>query len=107
MIFVGIDVASDKHDFMLMNDNEVFYTKHSITIPNTEDGYKNLHNSITKFCGANNNNQVRIGLESTGFYHLNLVFYLLQKEYKITILNPILTICLKNQGKFIRQRTIP
>ena len=79
MIFVGIDVASDKHDFMLMNDNEVFYTKHSITIPNTEDGYKNLHNSITKFCGANNN-QVRIGLESTGFYHLNLVFYLLKKE---------------------------
>ena len=74
MIFVGIDVASDKHDFMLMNDNGVFYTKHSITIPNTEDGYKNLHNSITKFCGANNN-QVRIGLESTGFYHLNLVFY--------------------------------
>lgn len=91
MIFVGIDVASDKHDFMLMNDNGVFYTKHSITIPNTEDGYKKLHNSITEFCGANNDNQVRIGLESTGFYHLNLVFYLLQKEYKITILNPILT----------------
>lgn len=91
MIYVGIDVASDKHDFMLMTDEGVFYTKHSVTIPNTTEGYKKLHNSITEFCGANNDYQVRIGLESTGFYHLNLVFYLLQKDYKVTILNPILT----------------
>lgn len=41
MIYVGIDVASDKHDFMLMTDEGVFYTKHSITIPNTNEGYKN------------------------------------------------------------------
>lgn len=82
MIYVGIDVASDKHDFMIMNDNQVFYTKHSITILNTEDGYKKLHNSITEFCGTNNDYQVRIGLESTGFYHLNLVFYLLQKNIR-------------------------
>lgn len=91
MIYVGIDVASDKHDFMLMTDEGVFYTKHSITIPNTNEGYKKLHNSITEFCGAKNDYQVRIGLESTGFYHLNLVFYLLQKDYKVTIINPILT----------------
>ncbi len=91
MIYVGIDVASDKHDFMLMTDEGVFYTKHSVTIPNTNEGYKKLHNSITEFCGANNDYQVRIGLESTGFYHLNLVFYLLQKDYKVTIINPILT----------------
>lgn len=39
MIYVRIDVANDKHDFMLMNDNGIFYTKHSITISNTEDGY--------------------------------------------------------------------
>lgn len=28
MIYVEIDVASDKHDFMLMTDEGVFYTKH-------------------------------------------------------------------------------
>ena len=99
MIYVGIDVASDKHDFMLMTDTGVFYTKHSITIPNTNEGYKKLHNSITEFCGANNDNQVRIGLESTGFYHLNLVFYLLKKDYKVTILNPILTNTFKRSKK--------
>ena len=99
MIYVGIDVASDKHDFMLMTDKGVFYTKRSITIPNTNEGYKKLHNSITEFCGANNDYQVRIGLESTGFYHLNLVFYLLQKDYRVTIINPILTNMFKKSKK--------
>ena len=91
MIYVGIDVASDKHDFMLMTENGSFYTKRSITIPNNDEWYKKLHNSITEFCGANNDYQVRIGLESTGFYHLNLLFFLLMKEYKVCLLNPILT----------------
>ena len=58
MIYVRIDVASDKHDFMLMTENGSFYTKRSITIPNNDEGYKKLHNSITKFCGANNDYQV-------------------------------------------------
>lgn len=91
MIYVGIDVASDKHDFMIMTDNGEVYTKHSITIPNTDEGYKKLHNSILKFCGVHHDYQVRIGLESTGFYHLNLLFYLLKNEYEVTLLNPILT----------------
>ena len=104
MIYVGIDIASDKHDFMLMNDNRIFYTKRSITIPNTDDGYEKLHNSITEFCGANNDYQVRIGLESTGFYHLNLLFYLLQKEYKVTILNPFLTNMFKKSKQIHTQK---
>lgn len=99
MIYVGIDIASDKHDFMLMNDNEVYYTKRSITIPNTDDGYKKLHNSINEFCGVCKDYQVRIGLESTGFYHLNLLFFLLKKDYKVTILNPILTNMFKKSRK--------
>lgn len=38
MIYVRIDVASDKHDFMLMTENGSFYTKRSITIPNNDEG---------------------------------------------------------------------
>lgn len=105
MIYVRIDVASDKHDFMLMTENGSFCTKRSITIPNNDEGYKKLHNSITKFCGANNDYQVRIGFESTGFYHLNLLLFLLMKEYKVYLLNPILTNMFKNLNKFIHQRT--
>ena len=91
MLYVGIDVASDKHDFNIISSSDKQFKKHSITISNDQQGYKKLHESIKEFCGVCNDNQVRIGLESTGFYHLNLVFYLLNLDYSITIINPLLT----------------
>ena len=91
MIYVGIDVASEKHDFFIMNSNGELYTSHSVTIPNTDEGYKKLHKSIQEFCGASNDYQVRIGLESTGFYHRNILAFLLEKEYSLMVINPILT----------------
>ena len=88
MIYVGIDIASSKHDFIMLNNSGMFSAKRSITIPNTNKDYKKLHKSIQEFCGANHDFQVRIGLESTGFYHLNLLFFLLQLNYSITVINP-------------------
>lgn len=99
MIYVGIDVASQKHDFMIMNSNGEFYTKRSVTIPNTIEGYKKLHKSIQEFCGANNDFKVRIGLESTGFYHYSIVSYLLREGYELTVINPILTNMFKKSRK--------
>lgn len=90
MIYVGIDVASEKHDFMIMNSSGNTYTPKSITIPNTDFGYKKLHNSIQEFCGANKDFQVRIGLESTGFYHLNILSYLTLLGYDVMVINPTL-----------------
>ena len=91
MIYVGIDVASEKHDFVLMNSDNIFYTKHSITISNTIEGYKKLHNTIQEFCGANKDFKVRIGLESTSIYQNNLLDYLLFNNYEVMLLNPLLT----------------
>ena len=79
MIYVGIDIASTKHDFIMLNDDGVFNSRRSTTIPNSIEGYKKLHETITEFCGVSNYFEVRIGLESTGFYHLNLLFFLLLK----------------------------
>ena len=91
MIYVGIDIASDKHDFFMVSEHGEVYTKRSVTIPNTDIGYKKLHNSIIEFCEVQQDYQVRIGLESTGFYHYNLLFYLLKMEYQVTVINPLLT----------------
>lgn len=91
MIYVGIDVASDKHDFFMMNQYGEVFTRRSLTIPNSNVGYEKLHKSIKEFCGANQDFQVRIGLESTGFYHFNLLFFLLKEEYEVTVINPLLT----------------
>ena len=48
MIYVGIDVASNKHECYLMNDKAEVYSS-SFTISNDEEGYKKLHNSIKDF----------------------------------------------------------
>ena len=99
MIYVGIDIASTKHDFTMLNDDGVFNCRRSTTIPNTVEGYKKLHESITEFCGVSNDFEVRIGLESTGFYHLNLLFFMLQKNYNVTLINPKLINLYKKSRK--------
>lgn len=99
MIYVGIDVASQKHDFFIMSDTGEVFSKRSISIPNTQIGYEKLHNDIQSFCGVLHDSNVRIGLESTGFYHYNLLFFLLKKEYAVTVINPLLTNMYKKSRK--------
>lgn len=99
MIYVGIDIASQKHDYYIMSDQGEIYTKHSVTIPNTDEGYKKLHKSIQEFCGATKDYQVRIGLESTGFYHLNILTYLVKRNYDVMVINLILTNMYKKSKK--------
>ena len=94
MLYVGIDSSSGKQ-----------FKKRSITVSNDQQGYKKLHESIKEFCGACNDNEVRIGLESTGFYHLNLVFYLLKLNYSVTIINPLLTNMYKKSKKVHTPKT--
>ena len=92
MIYVGIDIASEKHDyFMLQKETGVVFSRSAITIPNSEIGYKKLHSDISAFCGATHDSKVRIGLESTGIYHTNIIRFLLQQNYDVMMINPILT----------------
>ena len=92
MIIVGIDVASEKHDyFMLRKETGEYFSSSAITILNNEAGYKKLHKDIQTFCGATGDSKVRIGLESTGIYHTNIIAFLLEQNYETMMINPILT----------------
>ena len=92
MIYVGIDIASEKHDyFMIHHETGTVFSRSAVTIPNTEAGYKKLHSDISAFCGATGDSNVRIGLESTGIYHTNIIRFLLQQNYNVMMINPILT----------------
>lgn len=92
MIYVGIDIASEKHDFfMIQAETGITFSKSSITIKNSDDGYKKLHESISAFCGVTGDSQIRIGLESTGIYHTNIINFLLSQNYQVMMINPILT----------------
>ena len=90
MIYVGIDVASNKHDCFLMNDLGEVYSS-AFTISNDEEGYKKLHNAITSFVKQTNDSNVRIGLESTGHYSNNILLYFVKLNYKVMLINPLLT----------------
>lgn len=51
MIYVGIDVAKDKHDCFSMNsDGEILIEK--LTITNNLDGFETLYNSLMNFSNS-------------------------------------------------------
>lgn len=90
MIFVGIDIASTKHDCFIMNNNgEVLHDV--LTFPNNIKGFKKLHETVVNVMESSKDSNVRIGLESTGLYHLNLLNFLTALDFKVQVINPLLT----------------
>ena len=88
MIYVGIDVAKDKHDCFISNsDGEVLYK--SFTIPNNREGFENLFQRIVSV--AEDLNNVKVGLEATGHYNYNLLGFLLDKGLPTYVINPLHT----------------
>ena len=78
MIFVGIDVAKDKHDCFITNtDGEVLFK--SFTITNSLDGFDELYQKIESV--MEDVSKVKVGLEATGHYSYNLLGYLLDKGF--------------------------
>ena len=92
MIFVGIDVASQKHDFYAFQDkSQKCIKRSSITIPNSLDGFDLLYTKLMDFCNDMNDHEVKIGLESTGIYNFNILSYLVDKGLSVYLINPVLT----------------
>ena len=88
MIFVGIDVAKDKHDCFITNsDGEVLF--HSFSITNNLSGFTELYQNILSV--MNDVDKVKVGLEATGHYSYNLLGYLLDKGFPTYIINPLHT----------------
>lgn len=92
MICFGIDIASEKHDYFMLQENAgIVFSRSAVTILNTEAGYKKLHLNIFAFCGAASDSKVHIGIESTGIYHTNIIRFMLLQNYDVMTINPILT----------------
>ena len=88
MIIVAIDIAKDKHDCFITNsEGEVLFD--SFIIPNTLEGYDDLLRKIRSVEDSLQN--VKVGLEATGHYHLNLLGYLLDKGLATYVINPLHT----------------
>ena len=91
MIYVGIDVASNKHDVCIMNENGEIYGK-KFQIKNTKDEYKKLLNKINDAKKLFKDSIVRIGIESTGVYSSTILNYFSKIEnIEVIFINPVLT----------------
>lgn len=88
MIYVGIDVAKDKHDCFITNsDGEVLFK--SFTISNNREGFENLFQRIESV--SDDRTKVKVGLEATGHYSYNLLGFLLDKGLTTYVINPLHT----------------
>lgn len=88
MIYIGIDVAKDKHDCFITNSNgEILFN--SFTIPNNSDGFHDLYQKISSLTKDFSN--VKVGLEATGHYNYNLLGFLIDKGLPTFLINPLHT----------------
>ena len=87
MIFVGIDVAKDKHDCAILNQDKVLLDLFSIA--NNRDGFETLLQRI-RSCTTPNDN-IKVGLEATGHYSCNILGFLLDNGLHTFVLNPLHT----------------
>lgn len=88
MIYVGIDVAKDKHDGVILDDDGVVLVD-NFTFSNNMDGFNLLLDKINSV--TDNLENVKIGLEATGHYSYNILGFLTEKGLTTYVLNPLHT----------------
>ena len=88
MIYVGIDVAKDKHDCCILgSDGEILFSP--FTFQNNLIGFDELYEKIWSL--TSDLTEIKVGLEATGHYHLNLLRSLLDNGLASFVINPLHT----------------
>ena len=88
MIYIGIDIAKNKHDCFITNsDGEVLFKP--FTISNNSDGFNDLYQKVSSL--TNDFSNVKVGLEATGHYNYNLLGFLINKGLPTFVINPLHT----------------
>jgi transposase len=88
MLFIGIDVASTKHDVAIVSSEKDLLLS-PFSIPNNLDGYEKLRREISSH--TESVLDVRIGIEETGIYSKNISDYLALYGFTVHMINPVLT----------------
>ena len=102
MVYVGIDVAKDKHDCYIVNSEgevlaEVF------TIANDQNGFNLLFHRLQSVAPDLSN--VKVGLEATGHYSYNILGFLLDKGLTTFVINPLHTNLFRKSTSLRRTKT--
>lgn len=84
MFYVGIDVASEKHDCCILNEKKKIIR--SFSFLNSPVGFQSLLSALSGI----QPDEIKIGLEATGIYSENLSVFLRRKGFNVTTINPLL-----------------
>ena len=84
MFYVGLDVASEKHDCCILNEKRKIIQ--SFTISNSSAGFDSLLAALAELPS----DEIKIGLEATGVYSENLSVFLRRKGFDVSTINPLL-----------------
>ena len=83
MIFVGIDVAKNKHDcYILDSSEEMIETKFSFL--NFLEGFTTFKNILSSY--SDNLSNIKIGIESTGRFNNNVINFIRKNSLELKFL---------------------
>ena len=102
MIYVGIDIAKDKHDCCILgSDGEILFSP--FTIRNSLRGFDELYEKIWSL--TSDLTEIKVGLEATGHYHLNLLRSLLDNGLASFVINPLHTTLYRKDQSLRKTKT--
>ena len=91
MVYIGIDIAKFKHFASVVSSDGKVIVK-PFPFENSRQGFMKLVEEIENF------QDCLIGLESTGHYAENLIYFLYERGYQIGVINPIQTDALRDSN---------
>lgn len=100
MIYIGIDISKYKHDCFICKDTGEVVVE-NLSFENTKKGFQQFLDLLKPY----DNDSVRIGLEATGHYGLNLKLFLEKNNYTFMEFNPLLVKEFKKSLSLRRTKT--
>ena len=86
MYFIGIDISKYKHDCYIEDSNGVVI-RDSFSFDNTKEGFEYFLSVVQSL---DHSQEIKIGLEATGHYGINLKLFLNDNGYSFMEFNPLL-----------------
>ena len=99
MFYVGIDVAKNNHVCCVLGSDGETITA-PFTISNNKEGLAVLYETLASL--TDDVSQIKVGLEATGHYHVNLLRFLRDNNLPSYVINPLVS-TLYRKGHTLRK----
>lgn len=90
MIYIGIDIAKEKHYAVVM-DSDQTVLREPFGFENNMQGFSKLEAVLENF----NDSERVIGTESTAHYAETLITFLMERKHTVALINPLQTSVLR------------